>query len=146
MTKVEVHSKIDAPVEVVFRAVTDIANLPATNPAIVGIEFLTEQRSGVGTRFRETRRMKKKEMVTELEVTEHEPNRRARMVADSHGTVWDTVFEFREIGGATEFTIAMDARPHAFLPKLLTPVFKGLFRRGIAKHMEEFKTYCESLV
>ena len=93
--------------------------------------------------FRETRRMKSKEMVTELEVTEYELNNYVRMVADSHGTVWDSLFTVKPSGEGTEITITMDARAHKLLPKLLNPVFKGLFRRGLEKHMDGFKAYCE---
>jgi len=64
MTTIEARRSIRAPVSVVFTAVTDIADLPNTNPDFVGIEFLTEQTSGIGTRFRETRTMNGKEDVT----------------------------------------------------------------------------------
>jgi len=145
MTQVTVTKTINAPSEAIFRAVSDIDNLPNTNPDIVGIEFLTEQRSGVGTRFRETRRMKKgKELVTELEVTEYDPAGRVRMVADTHGTIWDTVFTVTPSGTGAVLVIEMDCRAHKLLPKLLNPLFKGLFRRGIEKHLDDLKTYCET--
>ena len=143
MTRVTVRASIDAPVEVVFAAVTDIENLPATNPDIAKIEFLGERRSGVGTRFRETRMMKGKPAVTDLEVTEFVENERARMVTDSHGTVWDTLFTVRATGGETELTIAMDARPHKLLPRVMVPIFKGMFRKGMVGHVEQVKAYCE---
>lgn len=62
---------------------------------IVKIEFLSEQKEGVGTRFRETRLMKGREASADLEVTEYESSRHVRLVADSHGTVWDCVFQLR---------------------------------------------------
>lgn len=144
MTKVTVTQDIDAPVEVVFRTVTDIENLPNTNEAIVRIDFLSEKRSGVGTRFKETRKMGKKEHVTELEITEFEENRHARMVADSHGTVWDTVFTVQPRGDGAHLEIAMDARAHKLLPKILNPIFKGMFRKGMQKHVQALAEYCEA--
>ncbi|MEM7248181.1 MAG: SRPBCC family protein [Acidobacteriota bacterium] len=143
MTRVAVSRLINATPETVFDAVCNIENLPATNPDVVGIEFLTEQKSGAGTRFRETRRMKDKEMVTELEVTEWTHGRHARMVADSHGTVWDTVFSVEPKGDQTELRLVMDARAHAFLPKLLNPLMKGFFRKGMDGHLTHVKAYCE---
>ena len=145
MSKVSVNELIDAPVETVFRAITDIEKLPETNPDIVSVEFLSEKRNGVGTRFRETRRMGKSEHVTELDVTEYVENERARMVADSHGTVWDTVFTTQPEDGKTRLEIHMDARPHKLLPKLMNPLMKGFFKKGIEKHMQSFREYCESL-
>lgn len=145
MTRVSVKRTIAAPPEVVFEAFANIENLPKMSPDIVRIEFLTDDRSGVGTRFRETRRMNNgKEMVTELEVTERVDNERARMVADSHGTVWDTTFTVKPIGNETEFAVIMDARAHELFPKLLNPLMKPMFKRGIEKYADDMRAYCES--
>ena len=144
MTQITVQRTIDAPLGTVFRAVTEVENLPASIPDVVSVEFLSEARSGVGTRFRETRRMGKREMQTELEVTELVPNERARMVADSHGTVWDTLFTVRPAGDKTELEICMDARPHKLLPRLMNPLMKGVFRGGLQKHLDAVSAYCEA--
>ena len=144
MTQVSVSKTIAAPVPVVFRAISDVENLPATNPDIVGVEFLSAQRAGVGTRFRETRAMGSKQNVTELEITEYVENERVRMVADSHGTVWDTVFTVTPDSAAARLEIVMDARAHKLLPKLLNPIFKGLFRKGLAKHIDAVGAWCEA--
>jgi uncharacterized protein YndB with AHSA1/START domain len=144
MTSVTVQRTIHAPAELVFRAVSDIENLPSAVPAIVRVELLSDRTSGVGARFRETRRMKGKETTTELEVTEYVENQRVRMVADSHGTVWDSVFAVEPAGGATRLTITMHARAQKLLPRLLNPLFKGLFRKGLGEHLDAVKRYCES--
>jgi len=144
MTQVVIQAKIEAPAEVVFRSVTDIERFPDIQPDVLSIDFLTEQRSGVGTRFVETRRHGKNEMKTELEVTEWVENERARMVTDSHGTVWDTVFSVRSSGATSELEIAMDARPHKLLPKIMNPIMKGFFRKGIAKYLDQLRDHCET--
>ena len=93
MSRITVTRTIDAPLDVVFRTVADIRQFSKALPRIVKFEFLSEVKSGVGTRFRETRLMKGKEATTELEVTEFIENDRIRLVADDHhGTVWDTLF------------------------------------------------------
>ncbi|MBT8484413.1 MAG: SRPBCC family protein, partial [Phycisphaerae bacterium] len=122
---------------------SDIPNLPETMPDVVKIEFLTDQRVGLGTKFRETRRMGKREMVTELDVTEFVENDHVRMVADSHGTIWDTLFEVTPTGGGTELTLTMDARAHKLLPRIMNPIMKGFFKKGIEKHLDSLKTHCE---
>lgn len=144
MTQVRVSETIAAPIDVVFRAVSDIENLPNTNPDVVGVDFLSEQRSGVGTRFRETRKMGSKEHVTELHVTEHVENERVRMVADNPGTCWDTVFTVSPDAEATRLEITMDARAKKLLPKLLNPIFKGMFRKGMQKHIGAIAAWCEA--
>ena len=55
MSGVTVTRTIDAPASTVFRVITDVENSPSVTPEVVGVEFLTEQRTGAGTRFRETR-------------------------------------------------------------------------------------------
>lgn len=143
MPQVQVVRTINAPPAIVFDAVTNLEQLPETNPAIVGVKFLSEQKSGVGTRFIETRRHGKGEMETELEVIEFRPPEHARMVADSHGTVWDTTFTITPEGQGTRLTLTMDAKGHKLLARAMNVVFKGLFRKGLATHVDAVQTYCE---
>jgi uncharacterized protein YndB with AHSA1/START domain len=149
MTSITVTRKINAPLQLTFKAIADIENLPKTNPDIVKIEFLTAQKTGGGTRFREIRRMGKKKNVTELEVTEYAENESIRMVADSHGTIWDSKFTVTA-GETTDdkpvctiLNLTMDAKAHKFIPKLLNPLMKGLYKMGLEKHMDAIKNFCE---
>jgi polyketide cyclase/dehydrase/lipid transport protein len=143
LTTVSVTKLINAPEEKVFMAVSDISNLPKTNPDIIKIEFQSDLKSGIGTKFRETRIMNRKESVTDLEVTEYEENSYIRMVADSHGTIWDSIFTIKMVGEQTELKLTMDAKSQKLLPKLLNPLFKGLYKKGLEKHMEAVKSFCE---
>ena len=143
MSSTTVTRTIDAPQELVFAAVSEVENLPRVVPDIVGIEILGDSDSGVGTRFRETRLMSGKEAVTELEVTEFVENERVRMIADSHGTIWDSVFTVRREAAGTELELRMDANAQKLVPRLLNPVLKGLFKKGLDKHMDAVKDYCE---
>ena len=91
MTRTTITRTIEAPVEAVFEAVADISNFARAVPDIARVEFLTESRVGVGSRFRETRVMRGREASTVLEVTEYVRNERVRLVADAGGTVWDSL-------------------------------------------------------
>jgi hypothetical protein len=92
MTRTTVTRFIHAPIDRVFNTVADIRLFSQAIPHIVNVEFLSDAKSGVDTRFRETRVMKGKKVTTELEVTEYVENSHVRLVADSHGTVWDSLF------------------------------------------------------
>ncbi|MHC4817139.1 MAG: SRPBCC family protein, partial [Planctomycetota bacterium] len=92
MGRTTVSRTIEAPIETVFDTVAHIENFSKAIPDIVNVEFLSDVRSGVGTHFRETRRMRGKEVSVELAVTEYVENDHIRIVSDTHGTVWDTVF------------------------------------------------------
>jgi len=143
MATITVSRTINASVDKVFRAISEVSNLPDTNPDIVNIEFLSERQSGVGTRFIETRIMNGKDSKTELEVTEFNENERIRMVADSHGTVWDSIFTIKPTENKVVLTLSMDAKAHKLLPKLLNPVMKGLYKKGLEKHMDALQNFCE---
>jgi uncharacterized protein YndB with AHSA1/START domain len=134
---------IDAPVETVFRTVADINQFTKAIPHIVNVEILSEVQSGVGTRFRETRLMKGKEATTELEVMEYVENEHVRIVADSHGVVWDTVFTTKVNDGKTELTMVMDARAHKLSAKLMIPLAMGMIRKAVEGDMDSVKEYCE---
>ena len=144
MTRIAVRRRIDAPAPTVFRAISEIERFPEIQPEVVSIEFLTESRSGVGTRFRETRSSRGREMVTELEVTEWVEGERVRMVTDSHGSVWDTLFEIRPADGRVELEITMDARPHKLLPRLMVPLMQGVFRKGMEQYVDLLRDHCEA--
>ena len=144
MFRVICKQSINATREVVYDAITNIPNLPNTNPDIVKVEFISDQRSGAGTRFRETRKMGKRELVSELEIVEMTPPHTARFVTDTNGVVWDTLFTVEMIEGKPQLTIAMDAKPHRLGPKLMMPLMKPLFKKGIQKHLSSFKLYCEN--
>jgi len=96
------------------------------------------------TRFRETRVMKGREASTVLEVTEYESPRRIRLVSDEGGTIWDTVFTVAENESGSTLTMVMDARPHKFLARIMTPLMHRMVAKAIESDMDAVKEYCES--
>ena len=87
--------------------------------------------------------MNGKEATTELEVTEFVENDRVRFVADSHGTVWDSVFTVSQAGESTDLELTMDARAYKLLPKIVNLLIKGMVQKAVEKDMDAVKTYCE---
>ena len=145
MTRTRMSRTIDAPVDAVFETVSDISNYTKAVPEIVRVEFVTEQKTGVGTRFRETRRMGKREATTELEVTEYVRNERVRMVSDAGGTVWDSVFTVTpdEDGLGTRLDLVMEARPYRLMSRLFVPLMKGAVAKAVAGDMDALKAWLE---
>ena len=144
MSRTTVRRTIDAPVDFVFRTVAEIDNYSKAIPHIVNVEFLSDVRSGVGSRFRETRLMMGREASTVLEVTEYTENERVRLVSDEGGTIWDSVFTVSPADGGTELTLVMDAAPYTLKSKILVPIMKFVVRMGLVKDMDAVKEYCES--
>ena len=144
MTPIIVTRRVKASPDIVFRTVADIREFARVLPHVVSYEFLTEQKSGVGTRFRETRLMQGKEASTELEVTEYDPPERVRLVADSHGTVWDTVFSVASEGDEAVLTMTMDARSYQWLPWIMNRLIKGMITKAVERDLDLVMEFCES--
>lgn len=144
MSQIIIHKTIKAPVELVFRTISDIRNFSKAVPDIVDVEFISGSTYGVGTRFRETRMMYGKEATEELKVTELVENDRIRIVADSHGIVWDSLFTVKEVGGETELTLVMAMTPHKLMARIMTLFMKGSMEKALSKDMDAVKSYCET--
>ena len=146
MTRTNLVRTISAPASAVFDIIADPVNYTKAVPHITKVEFLTDQRSGVGTRFRETREMRGREAATELEVTEYVVNERVRLVSRAGGTVWDSVFtvtpteDFRD----TRLDLVMEARPYRLLARVFVPLMKGVVAKAVAGDMDAVKAYLES--
>ena len=144
MGRTTVTRTIHAPVEAVFNTVAHIESFSDAIPDIVNVEFVSEKRSGVGARFKETRLMRGKEVTVELEVTEYVENERIRLVSDQGGTIWDTVFTIEPAGdGAVGLTMVMDANAYKLMAKLFNPLIKGMIQKHIEKDMDAVKAFCE---
>ncbi len=147
MATTEVQRTIDAPVADVFDTVAHIDRYAKAIPHITDVEFLTDQREGVGTRFTETRVLRGRQASSTLEVTEYVEDERVRLVSDEGGTIWDTVFTVEPVVGEperTELKLVMDARPYTFVARILNPLTKGIIRRAIEGDMDAVKAHCEA--
>ena len=80
---------------------------------------------------------------TVLEVTEYTPHSRARLVADSHGTVWDTLYRVEGSGGGTRLTVDIEARAHKLLARLTGPLINPLVKRNVGQDLDEIQAFCE---
>jgi len=143
MKSITLTRTIIAPIEDVFRTVADIRQFSQAISYITNVEFLSEQKTGVGTRFRETRLMRGREALAVLEVTEHAENDRIRLVCDMHGTVWDTVFTVRDMGGQVELLMVMEARARKWVSGLMTTLSGALILKAVESDMDTVKVSCK---
>ena len=79
-----------------------------------------------------------------LEVTEYESPKRIRLVSDEGGTIWDTVFTVAESASGSTLTMVMNARPHKFLARIMTPLMQRMIAKAIESDMDAVQEYCES--
>ncbi len=135
---------IKAPLERVFDTISDVHNYSAAVPSITKVEFLSAQHRGVGTRFRETRKMNGREHSVELEVAEYVENARLRMLSDAGGSTWDTLFSLSRVSGDVELRMQMDVRPHGILARIMNVLIRGMIAKGVDSDMDAVKAYCEN--
>jgi carbon monoxide dehydrogenase subunit G len=143
MTQYKSQIKINAPKELVFQTVAHIENFSKAIPHIIKVEFLSEIHSGVGTRFKETRLMNKREASTELEVTQYLENESIRLVSDAGGTIWDTEFKVKEADDGVELRMVMDAKPKHILARFTTSLIKNMLQKALDADLRSVKEYCE---
>lgn len=143
MREVKVQRTIRAPREEVFEVTAHIEHYAEVIPGITGVEFLSDQRTGEGTVFRETRRMGKRSATTELEVTGYDPPKMTRIVSDEGGTIWDTIYTYAPTEDGTELTMVMEIRPHTFLARLTAPIAQRMVTKAIEADMDAVKAHCE---
>ncbi len=144
MTRTEASRTVAATPAIVFQVLSDAANFAKAVPAIRKVEFLSEVRNGVGTRFRETRVMRGREAVAVMEVTEHSEGERICFRSDAGGAVWDSTFAVAPIDDdRTRLHLIMEARPYRLLAKLFVPVLRGMVAKAVESDMDAVKAYCE---
>ncbi len=144
MKPVRVSRQIAAPLEIVFRTISDARYFCDAVPHITKIEFVSDQHSGTGTRFRETRDTNGRIETVELEIAEFVENDRVRMISDAGGTIWDTLFTVSQRAGDVEMKMQMDIIPHTILARIMTRLIRRMVVKGVEADMDAIKMYCET--
>lgn len=135
---------INAPLESVYKTVSLPDEYSQAIPDIQSIEVVSDTKSGVGTRFRETRLMNGKPAIAELEVTEQSTNDCIRLVSIAGGAKWDSLFVVAQEKNQTKLTLQMVATPVSLLGKLFVPLLLGMIAKAVASDMQSVKVYCET--
>lgn len=136
MAKISLSKHLRASPERVFAAFTDFGHAAENVRGIVRLEVLTGNEVGVGTRFRETRIVFKKEATEEMAITSFDPPRSYSVGCESHGAVYETTYRFTPEEGGTRVEMEFSARPVTLVAKLLSPL-AALMIKACAKAMEE---------
>jgi carbon monoxide dehydrogenase subunit G len=132
---------LPAPPDRVFEGLTNLENAAAWMPGLVSIERIGGAEAGVGSRWRETRKMYGKDSTEEFEVTAFEPPSHFGLRVDgSKGTSGSGIytFDYRLSPDAGGTLVVLDAsiggvsRIREWIGKL----FAGMYRKMLAKDLE----------
>lgn len=147
MGKLVATTLVKAPADAVFAVYTDLEKMVDRIPQITALEVLTDGPVDKGTRWRETRLMFKKEAVEEMEITSLEAPHQYTVEANSHGMLYQTVFDFTEEAGGTRVTWTFHSTPQTFGAKLMSPVvnlmMSGMMKKLMLKDIEALAAVCE---
>lgn len=121
---VSVKREVLAEPLVVWNTVTDIENADKILTAVEKVERLAGVGFDEGTRWRETRRVMGRSESEEMWVVEAEAPRRAVIAAESNGTAYRTVMEFKpsSLGTTLVFTFTAETSSAGAGQKLMFAV------------------------
>ena len=70
-------------------------------------------------------------------------NERVRMVADSHGAIWDSTFQIIPQGDSTLLAMTMHAKSYKLMARIMNTLFRGMIAKAVERDMDFVKAYCE---
>ena len=146
MSTMVLSVEIDAEPQTVFDVVADIENSADRLEDIKNIEMLSKGPVGVGTKWRETRVVMKKESVEEMEITAFERPTHYSVYCDSCGYDVRWTMRVDPRGEGSSLTLDMTSQPRTIVGKLMTPIgwlMSGMMKKCVAKDLESIKTFVE---
>lgn len=146
MSRINLSISINATPEAVFAVISDFENSPDRIDWFEKVEMLTDGPVRVGTKWRETRRMKNKQSVEEWKMTAFESPNHFSAYCDSQGYDVEWTMRVSPEGDGSRLTWDMTTKPRTFVGKLLTPVewlMLGMMKTITRKDLESTKAYIE---
>ena len=140
---------IEAPPAEVTAAMTDLEGWPRWMQGLVRVEKLTEGPYGVGTRWRETRKMLGHEASEVFEVTGYDPPRRIGLFVDgTQGTTGKGAYRFvytlePAAGNATRLVLDAEVDMPGVVARVMGFALKGMLRKGCERDTRALKAYLE---
>jgi Polyketide cyclase / dehydrase and lipid transport len=131
-----------APVSQTFALSTDVEHMPGRVKGITKVEKLTPGPVGLGTKFKETRIVFKREATETFEFTAFEPDQRYELTANSCGAVYRTDFRFTPEGPGTRVDVTFDLKAVSFFAKLMRPLaglMMGMMRKCVQQDLDDLR-------
>ena len=138
--------EIAASPERTFEALSDLASHAELFDAILRIEVLTDGPVGVGTRFRETRVMFKKEASEEMEITSFDPPNGYVTEAHNHGAHYISTWTVKAQGDGAVVERRFEARTGLLMSILFAPMallMKKAMVKALRADLESLKAALE---
>lgn len=137
---------VSAPIELVFEHAADLRSAPKRMRGITKLEVLTDGPIRVGTRFRETRIMFKREASEEMEITAFDPPHGYTVGCENHGCRYHTTFTFTPNGSGTNVAMRFEGEPLTFFTKVMAVLTRPLMKsclKAMEQDLDDLKASAE---
>lgn len=144
------EQQIEATPEEILDALTDFDSWSDWMDGLLRVEKLTDGAYGVGTRWRETRKLMGQEATEEFEVVEFEPPHRVALRVDgSRGSSGKGEYRFvytlsPEAVGNSRFVMDAEIEMPGVAARLFGWLFKSMFRKACDRDNAALKRYLET--
>lgn len=137
MSNFQLSKHISAPIETVFDVAADLPHAAEHIRGIEKIELLTPGPIGVGTKWRETRRMMGREATEVLEIKSFERPRSYSVGCESCGCYFESTFSFTPHDQGTELTLDVSTKALTLMAKIMSPIGNLLMGSALRKCMQD---------
>ena len=146
MAAFSMSTSVQAPVETVFQLAADFPNAADRVKGIKRVEMLTPGPVGVGTRFRETREIMRREATEDMKVTQFDKPKSYTLSCHSCGCLFESTFRFEPEAGGTKVTFDCNTQALTWSAKLMSPLgwlMQGTMKKCIEQDMADIKAAAE---
>jgi carbon monoxide dehydrogenase subunit G len=142
------ETRIKAPPEKVLAAIVDLESWHRWMPDLVAVEKLTDGEFGVGTEWKETRKMFGKEASEVFEVVSYDPPARLGLRVDgAKGSTGkgEFLFDYELLSdqGGTLMQVTGEINIPGLMAKVMGKLFFGSFKKAVDKDHAALKDYVE---
>lgn len=135
---------IHKPVKEVFQYMAGMENVHEVMPIVSKMEKLTEGDIGKGTKFKETRLVRGKEIFAEVEYIQYEENHSFTSRSNSNGLIVEYKYVFHEIEEGTQVELEAFIKTSGLRMKLTRPMIVKMIKREDGYQLENLKNMLES--
>jgi hypothetical protein len=148
MTSFVFTKYVEAPPQTVFDVAADLEHAAEHVRGIEKIEMLTPPPVGVGTRWRETRKMMGKLATETLEVKAFDRPRKYVVGCESCGCYFESTFTFAPRSSGTAVTLDVHTKALTLMARIMSPIGNMMMGKTMRKllddDLEDVKRVAES--
>lgn len=133
--RLEAKAFADAPRDLVYRTLSDLANRPAFIAAVAHVELLSDDPVGIGTHYIEGRDMLGRLAALELTVVDYDPPTSLVLSTETSGIGFEISYSLAYTGHETGLRLEVVGTPHTLAARF-TALWLGVRARRLRAELE----------